>query len=565
MRWISLVPIILVLVSGCLLDHSDNQQSDFHMKSLTPPVPKQQSVKIIYPKNSTLSYISFHELINLLNQSYPTVENITVMYFENGTVRGEITFVVPSNETIYIAYEPEFVKIGSISIFGKDVNVSRLNKYQTVLFTSTPFRKLSYPILVLDINVSTSSMPVVGKIGYTLDYLKANYYFMPPFNACLGLPVSWLVLSGNVTENVKLVLPENYIGVDIRENVYIYKPNKTVKTQNDNSNVLIYKLLNVTSFRVRGFNVTLYLLYNLYASSPEQGYKKAASIIKETLMKYSTLLGNIDKNITVIFFPNWHIYTGMVTDEYVILGINEGLNELVEKNPTLFYHELAHLWFRDKDFQRIHESFASFMELYMGGSKQAFNIVESRVLRYLNYKKPLVEVYREGIVDVKTRQAIEYDKGAFVFRSLQFVLGNETFFEGLRELLNECHGKECNLTDVQAVFENVDGRNLNWFFKEWFYSTKVPDYDVRNLKLDQKAGKYLLNFEIIDKNNFTIPLEVEVITSRGRIIKKVWIAGSVKVNFELEDKPLKIILDPNEWMVNINRREEIDNIEVIIE
>lgn len=50
------------------------------------------------------------------------------------------------------------------------------------------------------------------------------------------------------------------------------------------------------------------------------------------------------------------------------------------------------------------------------------------------------------------------NKGAFVFRSLQFVLGNETFFEGLRELLRVCHYKECNLTDVQDVFENTSKR-----------------------------------------------------------------------------------------------------------
>jgi len=64
---------------------------------------------------------------------------------------------------------------------------------------------------------------------------------------------------------------------------------------------------------------------------------------------------------------------------------------------------------------------------------------------------------------------------------------------------------------------------IGWFFNEWFYTTKVPDYYVKNLSLKRENGKYLLNFKVIDKNNFTMPLEIEVVTAKGKVIKKVWI------------------------------------------
>ncbi|WP_457753705.1 M1 family aminopeptidase [Thermococcus sp.] len=273
-----------------------------------------------------------------------------------------------------------------------------------------------------------------------------------------------------------------------------------------------------------------------------------------------------------MFYPKWSYYSGdelalSPTTSAVILGGREGLCILLSLNPDLFYHELAHLWFGDyADFGRINESLATFMNLYVeakGGGN--LEISEERALKYINYSKTLAEVYREGISNPQVREGVVYYKGAFVFRSLQFVLGNETFFEGLRELLRECHGKECNLTEVQNVFENVSGQDLDWFFKEWFYTAKVPDYEVKNLSLEEKGGRYTLSFEIADKSNFTMPLEVEVKTPTKSFIKKVWVNGTARVEFELDEKPTEIILDPNEWMVNENKKYNVKGIEIIVE
>jgi len=62
-----------------------------------------------------------------------------------------------------------------------------------------------------------------------------------------------------------------------------------------------------------------------------------------------------------------------------------------------------------------------------------------------------------------------------------------------------------------------------------------------------------------------MPLEIEVITSKEKLVKKVWIKGKAKISFELNDKPIKITLDPNEWIVNENKKYNIERIEIIIE
>ena len=284
------------------------------------------------------------------------------------------------------------------------------------------------------------------------------------------------------------------------------------------------------------------------------------------------------KRTYILLNPSWSRGEGMTTDTkvpVVVIGCYSqyappSVGNVVYSNPGLIFHDLGHLWFGGyTKLGRMDESLATHMEL----------LVISRVdKQYLNYfddienlkilpnikSMPLIDTYNEGIPYPTIRNAIIYYKGAFVFRSLQFVLGNETFFKSIRELLRECHGKECNLTDVQKVFERISGQNLDWFFREWFYITKVPDYYVENLSLTRERGKYILNFEIIDKNNFTMPLEVEVITANEKVIKKVWIDGRAKVSFELEDKPATILLDPNEWMVNENRKYTLSGIEIIV-
>ncbi|WP_457753076.1 M1 family aminopeptidase [Thermococcus sp.] len=327
-----------------------------------------------------------------------------------------------------------------------------------------------------------------------------------------------------------------------------------------NSQFLLFagRFKEITGNTTRGITVRVYYPQDeVFGIFPEEVLNWSKDVISTYVHLYSIVPSG---NYYIINWNYWECKgNGFLNGIIVGMWSTKGHIGL---NKRLIAHELAHSWFGGyDDFGVLNEALATFSDLYVENKfgENWYSAAEDKALH--DDIIPIVKITK----NVPEYQHILYYKGAFIFHSLQFVLGNETFFEGLRELLRECHGKECNLTDVQNVFENVSGQDLDWFFKEWFYTAKVPDYDVRNLKLDQKAGRYFLNFDVIDKNNFTMPLEVEVLTSRGRIIKKIWVAGSVKVNFELKDKPLKIILDPNEWMVNINRREEINNIEVVIE
>ena len=43
---------------------------------------------------------------------------------------------------------------------------------------------------------------------------------------------------------------------------------------------------------------------------------------------------------------------------------------------------------------------------------------------------------------------------------------------------------------------------------------------------------------------------------------RIWVNSTATVNLELPEKPVKIVIDPNEIMANVNRKFEVDGIQV---
>jgi len=275
--------------------------------------------------------------------------------------------------------------------------------------------------------------------------------------------------------------------------------------------------------------------------------KDVLASASKILRSYSKLLGNYPySTLQILYLESLNTNAGFEFPRGIVL-IHPHRNETL-----LLAHEIAHVWFGDyASFGRMDETLASYLALTYEGFPWAINSTEHSPIVDSAYT--LEQVYRESLNNPHV-EGIIYYKGASVFRSLQFVLGNETFFRCIRELLRVCHNRrECSLTDVQDVFENVSGQKLNWFFNEWFYTTKVPNYYVKNLSLKSLGKKYVLSFEIVDENSFKMPLEIEVVTAKGNVIRRIWVQGRSRVSFELDEKPEAIVLDPNEWILNRNR------------
>lgn len=534
--------------------------------------------------NIPMSFAAERELDNIINGSLAEgYSHVEMTISENYTLKAEKVIEVKTQGTVIVplVYTPN-IHFDNITI----KNAKLLNA--SILITEYRI------ILLLKLEVPEGRRARIDiKYWAVIDDSckdKRTWWINSLFVKCKSKdeveisPIFFLPVEGNripITK-ISLKLPkawESWRGIvlkcvcdDVRDEclpLEFRKYNEELRLEDNifNTFIVIIGDFKVEQFTVNDVNVTMYL--------PGNATSNYTGIVKDIIETFSsTYMPYPYKNLTIIFSRNFLPHSGG-NFKYVVLVVPNA-------SPSLLAHEISHSWFGCyAEFKRIHESLAEYSELsfalqfyerqlkelerYNMTLSEALDHEEGVIISYnRNYTKPLARVYIEGILDPRVRNVIQYRKGAFVFRSLQFVLGNETFFEGLRELLKECHGRECDLTDVQDVFEKVSGQDLDWFFEEWFYTAKLPDYEVENLSVTQRGDKYFLTFEIIDKNNFTMPLEVEVISSKEKLVKKVWIKGEAKVSFELNDEPTKITLDPNEWMINENKKYNAKEIEIEI-
>ncbi|MCH8556578.1 MAG: T9SS type A sorting domain-containing protein [Balneolia bacterium] len=73
-----------------------------------------------------------------------------------------------------------------------------------------------------------------------------------------------------------------------------------------------------------------------------------------------------------------------------------------------------------------------------------------------------------------------YAKGAIVLHQLRYKLGDDLFFEILREWMQgEFRYKSATTEDFQMHAEQVSGRSLTDFFNLWIYDEAVPSYTLR--------------------------------------------------------------------------------------
>src|SRR5690606_37213696 len=72
-----------------------------------------------------------------------------------------------------------------------------------------------------------------------------------------------------------------------------------------------------------------------------------------------------------------------------------------------------------------------------------------------------------------------YAKGGRVLHMLRKYLGDEAFFASLNLYLTKHAYSSVEIHDLRMAFEEVSGRDMNWFFNRWFMASGHPVLDIR--------------------------------------------------------------------------------------
>ncbi|MBN2571826.1 MAG: T9SS type A sorting domain-containing protein [Ignavibacteriales bacterium] len=235
-------------------------------------------------------------------------------------------------------------------------------------------------------------------------------------------------------------------------------------------------------------------------------------------------------------------------------------------NEFIIAHELAHQWFGDKitcvDWQNIwlNEGFATYAEKLYAEVKYGKLVYDDLVLQMMtSAKNAKGSVY---VKDINQRTEIfnrarSYDKGGTILHMLRGVVGDNLFFEILKDYATDsslAYGVAVT-EDFKNIAEKISGQDLDYFFDEWVYGENFPVYEYDWSYQPTAGNKYqvILSLNQIENSNpkfFTMPIEISIkFDNQDTCIKILNNKQNQDYNFTISEKPTQLIVDPNHWIL----------------
>lgn len=252
--------------------------------------------------------------------------------------------------------------------------------------------------------------------------------------------------------------------------------------------------------------------------------------------------------------------TAVIYGEFMQATDRELIDE--RRNELIGAHELIHHWFGDlvtcESWSNLvlNEGFANYGEYLWLESKYGTDEAEFHRINELNgylmqaqdYKHPLVDYHynnREDMFD-----AHSYNKGGLVLHMLRHELTEPVFKKGIRRYLQRNAYQAVEVADLRIAMEEVSGRDLQWFFEQWFFEPGHPVLEA-NWNYDSTTQKLTL---IVNQTQdpgqnatqYIIPTEVAVLLTRDKVM--TWPltldARQDTFIFQLDEEPVLVDLDP---------------------
>ena len=115
---------------------------------------------------------------------------------------------------------------------------------------------------------------------------------------------------------------------------------------------------------------------------------------------------------------------------------------------------------------------------------------------------------------------IVYSKTAIVFDYLMAYLGEDVYDKCMQTYFERWQYKHPQPEDLRAVFEEISGKNLSWFFEDVIKTTKQLDYSIIGI---QKETKDLL-ITLENKGDIVGPVVISGVKD-GKSMSPLWIDG----------------------------------------
>lgn len=238
-------------------------------------------------------------------------------------------------------------------------------------------------------------------------------------------------------------------------------------------------------------------------------------------------------------------------------------------NDYIVSHEMFHHWFGDlvtcESWANLtlNEGFANYAEYlwqeYKYGREAADVSRMSELSGYFDQAAyevhPLIHYHydHEGAMF----DAHSYNKGGLVLHMLRDEVGDQAFFASLRHYLKEHAFAAAEVDDLRQAFENVTGRDLQWFFDQWYFGEGHPVLDIQDsFDIHEKRLTVTITQEQADQGYhpvFRLPVEIAILHADSTFeYQKVVLDSRQQVfSFDVRHKPLTVVIDPRDILLAV--------------
>jgi aminopeptidase N len=222
--------------------------------------------------------------------------------------------------------------------------------------------------------------------------------------------------------------------------------------------------------------------------------------------------------------------------------VQQNARELVDGNnwESTIAHELFHQWFGDLVTAEswsnltVNESFADYSQTLWAehskgkdeGAYENYKGLRGYLSSPADAEKDLVRFYykdREDMFDL-----VSYQKGGRILNMLRHYVGDEAFFASLNKYLTDNQFKNGSAIKLKLAFEAVTGKDLNWFFNQWYFGSGHPYVRItQNYDPTTKQVMVKIQQTQVQDKLFTLPIGIDVYVQGKRNHYDVWSKNKV--------------------------------------
>ncbi len=218
-------------------------------------------------------------------------------------------------------------------------------------------------------------------------------------------------------------------------------------------------------------------------------------------------------------------------------AVQQDARELVDGNnwESTIAHELFHQWFGDLVTAEswsnltVNESFADFSQTLWfehskgkdAGAYENYTGLRNYLSSPTDAEKDLVRFYykdKEDMFDL-----VSYQKGGRILNMLRHLVGEEAFFASLNKYLKDNKFSNGSAIKLKLAFEAVTGKDLNWFFNQWYFGNGHPYVRIQQKYLyDQQKVLVTIQQTQTQEKIFILPIGIDVYVKGKRDHYDVW-------------------------------------------